>query len=309
MGIFEYEIIALIFILWLIIHPLLIFLPWYAWWNKLDSTSEKCFSLATLAYYKYNYPLYLIYNDIFTTGPSRMKEDYWVEFLNGIMSSQAYGIVPGGLCTPKTLCTSLIPTEYPIDPLPSPFFSEWPKTVQDWRGLILSWMGMTTPPSSPSEYKPNFDIWNSRVNFLNDWGISPNSPIVVGFVTGLSNWGDDKVYPTAILPLLGFPAAGGSGQDFGGWFGFINAGDPWSNGGLNEINRAIWSSEPTAQGKKVQNRKPPCDTAGVAAGAIGSGVAFGAMGGMALGPPGAIIGAIAGAIVGALTGAVGGHCL
>ena len=317
MAALEYKIIGAFLIVWLVVYPLLIFLPWYIWWNKHDhGKKHNCFNLALLAYYKYNYPLYKLLNFV-SSGQSQMKGDYWVIFLNGIMTSEAVGVIEQGLCTPKTLCESLIPTDAPRGSLPAPFLRKWPSSSSGWKQLLMSWMGMTKVPGSQSEWRPNMTTWNNPLNFLANWGITPNSPIIIGFVTGESTWGNDEVYPTALNPLLGIRGGGPSGTDYGGWFGFLQDGHPFGERGLNEVNRAIWSNEPVPQGQKIKKHVSKCDKSSVAASAIGTGIAMGAMGGLAAAPEtvgisipvGIVIGLLGGILTGGLTGAVGGHCL
>ena len=145
MADFEYEIIAIVVILWMIIYPILIFIEWYGWWNKNTPKGETydCFSLASLAYFKFNYPLFLIVNNLY--GPSRFVGDWQVLFISAIMGGEAKGFVDPnnpnvGLCTPATLCHTLVPTQYPEENgglLPGNFGRNWPTEQNEWKRLFM----------------------------------------------------------------------------------------------------------------------------------------------------------------------------
>jgi len=312
---FEYALLFIIVLVYLIVSPILLFLPWYTWWNKNDPHRKySCFRLASMAYYKYNYPLYLLVNIL--TGPQRFQHDWWVLFLAAIMTGEGKGLVSDnpneGLCTPKTLCESLIPSEYPITPLPGKYGRNWPENSSEWRGLLTSWMGMSKIPVTEAEYKPNATIWNNAPNnFLKEWGITPYSPIVIGYVTGLSTYQNEPVYSTPMEALLGNPPGGSLGESGGGWWGFLQSGGNFGDRGLDEANRAVWSHEGPPS-HIANGQKGKCSGAAVASGAVGM-AASGALAGGMLAPESLglsiPIGALIGALLGSFTGAIGGHCL
>jgi len=325
MDFFTYEVIAVIVIAWLILYPILLFIPWYQWWNKYDPQRKYgCISFAKLAYFKYNYPFFVIVNNI--SGSTRFEQDWWVFFINSILVGEAKGVVdqqpgsPPGLCTPQTLCDSLIPTQYPLGVLPI-FGKQWPTNPEDWKKLLLAWMGMLSVPTDPSNWNPNVTLWNSFPdNFLANWGISPNSPIVIGFITGKDSFNGITTYITAIEPLLGFPTGGSEG--YGGFMGFLQASSGSINS-LDAVNNAIWGQLPVpTRIASAQNNDKKCNASSAVSGAIGTGLGgafaggaiFGSAAGTAAFPGigtvlGAIIGALVGAVVGGTVGAWGGNCL
>lgn len=315
MELFTYEVIAVLVIAWLILYPILLFIPWYQWWNTYSLQNQQdCISFAKLAYFKYNYPLYTIVNNI--SGSTKFEEDWWVFFINSLLVGEAKGVVdqqpgsPPGLCTPKTLCTSLIPSDYPINILPI-FGRQWPQNVPDWKKLLLAWTGMSSVPSDPSDWKPDLNVWNNTDNFLAAWGISPNSPIVIGFITGKVSFNGNTTYTTAIQPLLGFPTGGPEG--YGGFMGFLQAGSGSINS-LDALNNAIWGQEPIpSRIKNSQDSGKKCSTNSIVSSGIGMAASGALAGGMMAGPEtlgiSILIGALIGALVGAFTGAISGNCL
>jgi hypothetical protein len=316
---FEYEIIAIVVIVSLILYPILIFIDWYTWWNKYDTKKQySCFSLASLAYFKYNYPFYLIVNNLY--GPSRFDADWQVQFITAIMGGEAKGIVGSnpndGLCTPATLCHTLVPTEYP-GLLPHGFDRQWPTSndgPKGWKALLMAWMGMTKIPSSQAEYSKiataGINKWNepTNSNFLAKWGISPLSPIVVAFIMGQTTFGTDVIDSSAIEPLLGKPL-GGLGEGKGGWFGFLKAGTPGYLNSVDQAFRAVWSSESPPPSSITNAHKSKCSGTAIASGAVGMAASGAMAGGMIAPPEGIVIGAILGGLVGAFTGSISGHCL
>lgn len=305
------EILFIIVIVWFFISPLLVFMPWYKWWRQYDPDHQSnCFSLSAIAYYKYNNIAYRLLN--FITPPrNQFKHDWWVIFIAGIMVGEAIGIQSNGICTPKSLCVSLIPTDYPTGILPG-LGRQWPTNVDQWRNILLSWTGMGAIPSDPSGWNPNEDTWNNNPdNFLARWGITPNSPAVIAFITNWGKYNGDTIFPSSLEPLLGI--SGAAGLLYGGWFGYLQQGDNFANYGLDEANRNIWSDEIPENIAKNQQDAASCSGASIAQGALGTGMG-GAFAGAAiitgpLAPVGAAVGFLIGAIVGGLMGAWGGNCL
>jgi len=317
MDLFVYEILIIILIIWFFLYPILYFIPWYQWYRIHDpGNNYSCFSIASIAYYEYNNIAYRLLN-LLTPPTFQFKYDWWVLFISGIMAGEAVDIVANGICTPQTLCDSLIPYEYPLTVLPGTG-RRWPITVPEWQNLILNWTGMSQVPSDPSGWQPNVDTWQSAPdNFLNAWGIPPNSPAVIGFVTNWSSFNGDVIFPNVLNPLLGIkqgPVA------LGGWFGFLQQGDNFGTYGLDEANRVVWSTEIPVNIANSQSSTTGCSTAGIVSGAFSGGLGggfagapiAGALAGAAAGSTvpvvGTIIGAVLGIAIGGILAAWSGGC-
>jgi hypothetical protein len=313
MDIYMLEIFGVVALFIMLIYPIAIFMPWYTWWNQNDPKGiYNCFSITSMAYYKFNNPVYRIWDFAFTTNPSRFKHDWWMIFISGIITGEAKGIVPGGICTPKTLCESLVPDTPPSTILPLPIGTQWPTSSSDWKTVLMSWLGITAIPTDPSNYNPNLTTWensstsNGGDNFLVPWGITPQSKSLIGFITnGQTNWGGDKLYATTLAPLLGIKSGSDSA---GGWFGFLQEGDNFGGNGLDEANSQVWGNE-QSQSRKSQDPKAACGAAGIVSSGISMGIA-GAFAGTAIPIPivGNIIGFLIGALVGSVLGAWQGKC-
>jgi hypothetical protein len=303
-----FSIIFCIIILIVVIYitPLIQFQSWYDWWNTYDPGNKyKCFSLTMMAYYKYSYIAYESYK-LVTPLPNQFTYDWWALFLSSIMAGEAFGIVPNGLCTPKTLCESLIPGDYPINPLPPNNVRAWPTTENEWTNLLMAWLGFTSIPLHEDDWKPDLKKWSDPDNFLNKWGIPADSPAVIAFVTDWPVYKSDKIYPEVLVPLLGLQGGIG-GFSAGGWFGYLQAGQDFGGNGLVEANRMIWSSEPLPSINKAQNESK-CNAANITSGAIGMGMG-GAFAGQAIATAFAFETAGLSVIIGGLVGLLGGGAL
>lgn len=294
----------LFFILFIVILfslPLLQFRGWFQWWNTQDPKKQyRCLSLINLAYFNNNTLLYEITDQFFTTENNRFTHKWWVYFITGFMYGAAVDLVPDGYVTPKSLCGSLIP-----DTIPQNLYNgkhEWPSQPEDWKKAITSWGKITFVNG---KYSYDLKAWqNEPDNFLVQWGISPDAPIIIGFITNQSSYNGQKVYPSLMHPLLGFK----SGLSAGGWYGFLQQGDDFGGMGISEANRAIWSDDIPAAITKSQN-SGKCNTASITQGALGTGMG-GAFAGFAMGGPvGAIIGALIGAGVGGSLSAASSGCI
>jgi hypothetical protein len=289
MGIFQkYGIPITLFILWIalsIINPIIQLKPWFTWFNDYDPNKQyRCFSVYDIANFKYNNLMYNITN-VFKSSESKFKYDYWIYFIWGIMTAQGVHVVPNGICTPKTLCHSLIPSDYTSINLPGNFGRNWPKSKDDWKKLVGLWAGVPDlskltqdnydqPDQGGVNMKKWLDTTKFPNNFLAKWGISPISPVVIGFLTGWTQFREDKLFPVALHPLLGIT---GLGTPAGGWFGYLQAGDNFNGGGLFEANRWIWSSEPPPMARDIINKqtdkgKKSCNAASITSGALGLGM-------------------------------------
>jgi len=287
--------------------PLIQFQSWYSWWNTYDPQKKyTCFSITSLAYYKYNNIAYEIYK-LLTPKPNQFTYDWWALFLSSIMAGEAFGVVPNGLCTPKTLCYSLIPGDFPNNPLPPNNVRKWPETYVDWQNLLLAWLGFESTPLQEEDWKPDLNKWDNSDNFLAKWGITPNSPCIIGFVTNWSIYKNDPLYPTILNPLLGIQGGIG-GFQAGGWLGFLQQGQDFNNLGLLEANRVIWSSEPIPSSIQKAQNESKCNTAAITSGSISMAIGLGFLG-LTLAPftGGLSTGLCAG--IGGLIGAAGGGLL
>jgi hypothetical protein len=301
-------------IILLFLLPLLKFRPWYRWWNTYDPDNKyNCFKISSLAYFESNTILYNISN-LFIQPRQKFVYNWWVYFITGFMKGGAKGIVPDGWVVPKHFCDSLVPDSPPIN------MKDWPVFAADWRPVIKSWGNITF---DQGKYVADTVAWAAEPdNFLwKDWGIPPDSGLIVGFITGYSTSplpGNETLWPDLIEPLLGIR----TGIASGGWFGFLQNNDNFAGRGLDEANRLIWADQRPQ--KLIQKGiKSKCNGYGVAEGAVttgiggsfvggmvGSGVAAatGAEAGAAFGPIGILIGLIGGAITGAVLSAGNEGC-
>lgn len=288
MGIFErYAIPIILFIIWIafsVLNPVIQLKPWFQWFNDLDPQKKyRCFSVMDIANFKYNNLMYKITN-LFKSDEVKFKYDFWVYFIWGIMTAQGLHIISNkGLCTPKTLCSSLIPSDYTSVNLPGGFGRNWPVGKDDWKKLIGLWASVPdvtklTQDTYDDVTKGGVNVkdWYDQTkfpnNFLARWGISPMSPAIIGFITNWSDFRNDKIYPNTLDPLLGIK---GLGTPAGGWFGFLQAGDDFGGNGLLEANRTIWSDEPPPMASDMINGQAggkSCNAASIASGAIGMGM-------------------------------------
>lgn len=300
---FIYEFLIVLFLTWALLFPILLYIPLFRWWRENDPKNEyNCLSISLMAYYKYNNIIYRLFN-FASQNAVQFKYDFWVIFIASIISGEAAGVVPQGICTPKTLCKSLIPTDTPIGPLPTGG-RVWPTATGDWQKLLAAWSGQTTVPSDPSNWNPVPGAWaKDPTNFLAAWGITEFSPAVIGFVTNTSD--ENKgIYPDSILPLLGLSNA--QGDIAGGWLGYLQYGDDFNGGGMSEADRRIWSN--VIPPNISNGRKQQCQAAGIVSQGIGLGMG-GAFAGAALGSVVPGVGNVIGAIIGFFVGAAAGAAL
>ena len=298
----------------LILQPLLAYRSIFQWWSDNDPKGQyKCLSLTNLAYFHSNTLLYEIIS-LFTPESSKFDYTWWIYFITAFIQGQGPGVVDG-LCTPKTLCGSLVPDSIPKNDYYTSAYNAknktgtaaWPTSKggpnnnrrekpdtkpQDvttgddpgwgWLGAIMSWGNITYYPDAQSEkdiYLFDMDEWFKHPdNFLAQWGIPPNSGLVVGYITGRDVspidqqpvWGGLEV-------LLGMRA----GFAAGGWFGFLQVNGDFGGRGLEEANRIIWATQESRPVPKsvtdAQKKSKSCNGANIANGAIGMG-ALGAMG-------------------------------
>lgn len=323
-------ILLILFLVFVFFTPILSYQSWFKWWNKYDPNKKyRCVPLYTLAFFNSSVITYNIVNSLETESKT-IEYKWWVYFITGLLQGSAIGIVPNGICTPKTLCESLIPYNVPIntyyqsknDAQTGNDTAMWPTSAGarntnkhgdkitketrgfGWKGAIMSWGNITYDSSLPNnqQYKWDDTIWfdpNNTDNFLAKWGIPPNSNIIIAYITGLSKSPlDGEILYNALEPLLGIK----TGNSSGGWYGFLQLGDTFADRGILEVNRLIWSEEPTDIAKQItQNQKPKCNGASIASGSIGLAMA-GAFAGIAIPGIGNLVGALIGGIIGAVTG-------
>lgn len=309
---------SLVFIIISLIYPILTYSVWYRWWKQYDPNKEyKCFNLTKIAYYNHSIFLYRILN-MFGTGPSQIKYDWWIYLITNFMKGAAKGMTPGGYATPKSFCESLIPRDYPYQVLDFKSSStihepqgwtggEWPTDVLGWKGVISAWGDISWVDNKETGQIYTVgdpDKWFSDPdNFLATWGIPPDAPMIVGFLTGWDMYQNSKTYIRILYPLLGI-REGGSG----GWWGFLQMGDNFGGNGMLEVNRIVWSDDVPSEFNVVGNKSKGCNVSSAVSGGIG-GAGVGAMVGAAAGPPGIIIGAIIGGLGGGLGSAAANNCL
>lgn len=301
--------IVLLVILVLAIQPLIAFSVWFRWWREHDPDNKyNCVSLVNLAYFHSNILLYDIIN-LFTTRNKKFDQKWWVYFITGMMMGQAVDIVPGGLCTPKTLCESLVPDTFPLynyyesasDAKAGRSTSVWPTTMgvpntntrddkgkmnavtsdtrgYGWKEALMTWGDITYDPKQKDatlRYQYDTDKWFANPdNFLGKWGIPPDSGAVVGFITGLSESPIDNetTWQASIPPLLGEI----SGFSAGGWLGFLQVNGDFGGRGIAEANRILYANMPRPSVpnsvKKQQDKAKSCNVASLASGALGTGM-------------------------------------
>ncbi len=101
--------IVVVVILIQILLPIVSFSKWFQWWRDNNTDNKyNCLPLSLMAFYNSNTLMYNIVK-LFTLQQNQFDHDWYIYFITGIMESQAIGIVPGGLCTPRSLCESLQP--------------------------------------------------------------------------------------------------------------------------------------------------------------------------------------------------------
>jgi hypothetical protein len=301
----------ILFILNIFVAPLVRFKPYFDWWKSYPtSTNQNCFSITALAYYQTSILAYYSYA-LFQGVPAGFK-DGWSAFIFNFMTL-AKGISSEGFVLPKHICISIVPDTPPHSSLNSGLTS-WPTSVEGtdgtdaskwgWRQLLQFWGANFTN----NIWDPDRTKWVSNDdNFLfKVWGIPVDSALIYGFITNSATLNGQIIYPYAIHPLLGAAGAGAGAP--GGWWGFLQEGGDFNNGGLDQINRIVYGSiTPT----KTNSSAPGvgCNISS----AIGGGIS-GAMGGagigfMAGGPVGAAIGGIFGGLASGLASAASSGCL
>ena len=327
--------IGILLILIAILMPVFSYRTWFEWWKINDPNGEyNCFPLVKMAYYSNSIFLYRFIN-MCGSGPSQIKYDWWFYLFNGFMEGAAVGIAPGGYATPKSFCKSLIPTDFPSKtlettytagtipsglntsgkctgiPLPSSANSwdgkSWPDNNEDWRIVLANWGKITfcTGGGEQIYYVDPDNTWYTDTdNFLATWGIPPDSPIVIGFITGWDMYNDDKTYVRALYPLLGLTEGGA-----GGWWGFLQYGDDFGGDGLMEVNRIVWSEiVPASVGEGISKSTNGCNKGAAVSGAMG-GAGVGAMIGSAAAGPSLGLSVVLGALIGGLASAGANNCL
>ena len=310
--------IGIISILISILMPIFSYRTWFEWWKVNDPKGiYNCFPLIKLAYYSKSILLYRTLN-MFGSGTSQIKYDWWLYLFTGFMQGGAKGIVDGGYATPKSFCESLIPTDFPSQQLPYTVLAgtglpasstgwtglTWPTDDNDWRILLSNWGDITWTVTPQEKFTPNnagnSKWYTDKDNFLAVWGIPPDCPMMVGFMTNWDTFGGVKTYTKAIRPLLGQHTGIGSG----GWWGFLQYGDDFGGNGLMEVNRIVWSDMLPPVVTNGNDKNNGCNKGAAVGGAIG-GAGVGAMMGGEFAPLTAAIGAL----IGGLASAGANNCL
>lgn len=283
----------LIFLVIYVVQPYTSFQPIRDWFAANDPQNQyNCIPLNVLAYYNSPKWLFGIVSGLNPESTS-FQNDFEIDFIYSLIRGQAVDIVPGGHLTPKTLCKSLIPDNYP--PPSSWGTHEWPVLLTDWKLLFGIW-GVNF---NNQEWVPNNALWTApnNQNFLFwHWGIPADSPLIEAFVTNqTTSPTGTPLYPSAIQPLLGITEAGAAG-----WVGFLRAGAGWKDSGINEINRTVWSDDIPTYISNPPKNPGGCNGGSIAGSVISGGLSaafFGfTLGGETAGPLGAGIGFLAGAL-------------
>lgn len=328
-------VLLILFLVFVFFTPIISYQSWFKWWNKYDPDKKyRCVPLYSLAFFNSSVIVYNIIN-LFQSESKKIEYKWWVYFITGLLQGSAIGIVPNGICTPKTICESLIPYSVPVnnyyqsvdDAQQGMPKAMWPTSTGirntnkkgeqitnqtrgfGWKGTIMSWGNITYDPSLPLAKQYNWDdnMWfdpSNTDNFLAKWGIPPNSGLIVAYITGLSKSPiDGEILYNGLEPLLGIK----TGNSSGGWYGLLQLGDKFGDRGILEVNRLIWSEQPRDIAKQItQNQKPNCNGASIISGVIGTGMggafAGGAIGSAIAPGPGTVIGAVIGTIIGGATG-------
>lgn len=229
----------LLWTVYIILYPRLSYQNYKDWWSHYDPDEKhNCIDLDSLAYWQFSYIIYKIRQAI-VPGTEHIENDAWIMFITSMIYSDAKGIVPGGVVTPKTLCETLVP------PTPPGSSHKWPSDKTGWITTIKQWGNITFDPSDTGSYKYDGKAWaNEPDNFIfHDWAIPADSVLLVGFLTG---WSSDStgtpLYPSAMDPLLGLVG----GVQSGGWWGFLQGGGYFSDMGIDAIRRIVWAEDKNA---------------------------------------------------------------
>lgn len=215
--------IVVVVILIQFLLPIVSFSKWFQWWRDNNTDNKyNCLPLTLMAFYNSNTLMYNIVK-LFTLQQNQFDHDWYIYFITGIMESQAVGIVPGGLCTPRSLCESLMPytliiTENDvksynakINPnlkikIPKPLLqggeegsnkkfkltvSKYPKLYDvkgqgvSWREVLIGWGA--EDPQNPTTYPYKATLWFS-FNDTNPGAnrVTANFPCWMNF---LARWG------------------------------------------------------------------------------------------------------------------------
>jgi len=249
---------------------------------------------------------------MFGTGPSQIKHDWWIYFIDSFITGAGIGLTPGGYVTPKSLCESLIPQDYPFVEFseddtqttatkPNSFNKDfWPTDVAGWKYVIGSWGKITWSEQAGNQTYTvgDPDGWyRDTNNFLATWGIPPDSPMIMGFLTGWDMYQNSQLYARILEPLLGIKMGGS-----GGWWGFLEYGDNFGGEGMIEINRIVWSDNVPTKISVGAKKSKGCNVGSAVGGGIG-GAGVGAMvAGAAAGSAGGLIGMLVGVLIGGIVG-------
>lgn len=142
--------------------PITAFKPWLDWFQRWDETGKyQCFSRTLMAYYYSPRFMYLLAK-MFTNKNEVFPKDWYIDFLMATMRSQARGLIPNAVLTPRYLCESIVPGNDdpgdlpawkqririgwdPVSPGPGvelrptkKLLGVWPDNVNDWRVLMCS---------------------------------------------------------------------------------------------------------------------------------------------------------------------------
>ena len=281
-NIVKYIILMIVFyLIFSIFTPLLRYKPVIDWWNNgskgIDNADN--FDVYALAYYEY-FNIYYHIKTLFESENSKLSQ-IEVDFITTLINGSAQGLVPGGYFTPKMLCDTCVPDDFP----------NRPNSLSEWKNRLATW-GATYDENG---FKIDHNKWQSSTdNFLYyNMSIPGDAPIIVAFVTNRASDDSGELLASAIHPLFGTKIG-----PFGGILGFLRQGGNWGDKGINYVLRMLWTDDVPF---KTNNSppKPKCGSSSSVLGSISSGAGLGIAGVFIGGIPGLIVG-----ILGTLIGSV-----
>jgi hypothetical protein len=262
--------------------PIASYSKWFQWWREHNTADNKynCLPLTLMAFYNSNTLMYNIVK-LFTLRQNQFDHDWYIYFISGIMEAQAIDIIPGGLCTPRSLCESLMTKNLEAPPGSRTFLqkklnlkgndnmlggtidnnknfmlevSKYPLLYKlpsnmNWKDILIGWGAAGT--SNRTKYQTDDKRWTSKLPSR----IQDAFPCWMNF---LAKWGipcdapvvtayitgksaDDSGNP--LFPSLMKPLLGitSSNLSGGGWLGYLREGGDFAGRGLAEANRQLYS--------------------------------------------------------------------
>ncbi|MBL4898202.1 MAG: hypothetical protein JKX76_01015 [Colwellia sp.] len=278
-------IVILIYLIYQMIVPILDYQVYFNWWNtnKGDIDPQSTFDMISLAYYE-SFMLYYQIRTLLIPAQSSFQHTSWAILIKTIMTGGAIGIVEGGQVTPKDLCVSIVP-DVPVN---TSELSAYPTTNSTWKPVIQKWAGISDDDlasviAGTMAYSDaiNTNTWNNNNNdstnnnfFWVKYAIPVDSPVIIAYLTNLSSYNGDPLYPSLVQFLIGL------GTGSGGWWGFCQVGGSFGDRGYAEISRQLWSDDIPSNFSDTTTVSNSCISAGNLSSAATSGISLGVMGAM-----------------------------